>query len=56
MRIGEVAREAGVNVQTLRYYERPGILKKVWVSSGLYGVAFIMASLAFPIEKALGWL
>ena len=26
LRIGEVAREAGVNVQTLRYYERRGIL------------------------------
>ncbi|MCI0330342.1 MAG: MerR family transcriptional regulator [candidate division Zixibacteria bacterium] len=27
-RIGEVAREAGVNIQTLRYYERRGLLKK----------------------------
>jgi MerR family mercuric resistance operon transcriptional regulator len=26
MRIGEVATEAGVNVQTLRYYERRGLL------------------------------
>ena len=26
MRIGEVAAEAGVNVQTLRYYERRGLL------------------------------
>ncbi len=26
LRIGEVARRAGVNVQTLRYYERRGIL------------------------------
>ena len=27
MRIGEAAAEAGVNVQTLRYYERRGLLK-----------------------------
>ena len=26
LRIGDVAREAGVNVQTLRYYERRGLL------------------------------
>src|SRR5688572_606082 len=26
MRIGEVAQHAGVNVQTLRYYERRGLL------------------------------
>jgi MerR family copper efflux transcriptional regulator len=26
MQIGEVARRAGVNIQTLRYYERRGIL------------------------------
>ena len=26
LRIGEVAREAGVNVQTLRYYERRGLV------------------------------
>lgn len=28
MRIGEVATEAGVNIQTLRYYERRGLLKQ----------------------------
>ena len=28
MRIGEVAVQAGVNIQTLRYYERRGILKE----------------------------
>ena len=28
IRIGEVAERAGVNVQTLRYYERRGLLKK----------------------------
>ena len=28
MRTGEVAAEAGVNVQTLRYYERRGILAR----------------------------
>lgn len=28
MRTGEVAREAGVNVQTLRYYEREGLLRE----------------------------
>ena len=28
MRIGKVSREAGVNVQTLRYYERRGLLPK----------------------------
>ncbi|MEP6858334.1 MAG: MerR family DNA-binding transcriptional regulator, partial [Gemmatimonadales bacterium] len=28
MRIGEAAERAGVNVQTLRYYERTGLLPK----------------------------
>jgi MerR family mercuric resistance operon transcriptional regulator len=28
MRIGEVAAHAGVNVQTIRFYERRGLLKK----------------------------
>lgn len=28
LRIGEVAAQAGVNVQTLRYYERRGLLEK----------------------------
>ena len=28
MRIGEVARRAGVNVETLRYYERRGLLPR----------------------------
>lgn len=28
MRIGTVSREAGVNIQTLRYYERRGLLPK----------------------------
>jgi DNA-binding transcriptional MerR regulator len=28
MRIGELAKEAGVNVQTLRFYEREGLLPK----------------------------
>ncbi len=28
LRIGEVAAQAGVNIQTLRYYERRGLLKK----------------------------
>jgi len=28
LRIGEVARHAGVNVQTLRYYERRGLLRE----------------------------
>ena len=28
LRIGDVARSAGVNVQTLRYYERRGLLKE----------------------------
>jgi len=28
MKIGEVARAAGVNVQTVRYYERRGLLKE----------------------------
>jgi DNA-binding transcriptional MerR regulator len=28
MRIGELAREAGVHIQTLRFYERRGLLRK----------------------------
>ena len=28
MRIGEMAAEAGVNVQTIRFYEREGLLRK----------------------------
>ena len=28
MRIGEVAAQAGVNVETLRYYERRGLLRE----------------------------
>jgi DNA-binding transcriptional MerR regulator len=28
VRIGEVAEQAGVNVETLRYYERRGLLKE----------------------------
>ena len=28
MRIGEIAAQAGVNVQTIRFYERRGLLKK----------------------------
>ena len=28
MRIGEVARQAGVNIQTIRFYERRGLLKE----------------------------
>ncbi len=28
LRIGEVAAEAGVNIQTLRYYERRGLLRE----------------------------
>ena len=32
--IGEVAREAGVNVQTLRYYERRGLLRAPERSEG----------------------
>jgi DNA-binding transcriptional MerR regulator len=35
MRIGEVAAQAGVNVQTIRFYERRGLLKKpLRLSSG----------------------
>ncbi len=36
MRIGEVARQAGVNVQTLRYYERRGLLPEPKRSDGNY--------------------
>ena len=28
MKIGELARKAGVNVQTVRYYERRGLLRE----------------------------
>ncbi len=36
MRIGEVAARAGVNVQTLRYYERRGLLPEPDRTSGNY--------------------
>lgn len=29
LKIGEIAKKAGVNIQTIRYYERVGILKPV---------------------------
>ena len=38
MRIGEVARKAGVNVQTLRYYERRGLLNPPPRTPGGYRV------------------
>jgi MerR family transcriptional regulator, mercuric resistance operon regulatory protein len=34
LRIGDVAREAGVNVQTLRYYERRGLVAPAYRHSG----------------------
>ncbi len=36
MKIGEVAAEAGVNAQTLRYYERRGLLREPERSSSGY--------------------
>jgi MerR family transcriptional regulator, copper efflux regulator len=36
MRIGELAREAGLNPQTLRYYERIGLLRPGARSAGGY--------------------
>jgi len=36
LRIGDVAAKAGVNVETLRYYERRGILRSPKRSSGGY--------------------
>lgn len=36
MRIGEVAAQAGVNIQTLRFYERRGLLKPPRRSAGAY--------------------
>lgn len=36
MQIGEIAKMAGVNVQTLRYYEKRGILKPVSVKESGY--------------------
>src|SRR2546428_14018250 len=36
MRIGEVAAQAGVNVQTLRFYERRGLLKPPKRSASAY--------------------
>ena len=38
MKIGEVARLAGVNVQTLRYYERRGLIPEPTRSAGNYRV------------------
>ncbi len=34
LRSGEVARQAGVNIQTLRYYERRGLLREPTRSAG----------------------
>lgn len=36
MRIGEVAAQAGVNIQTLRFYERRGLLKPPKRSASTY--------------------
>jgi len=36
MRIGEMAAEAGVNVQTIRFYEREGLLRKPARTHGGY--------------------
>ena len=36
MRIGEVAAQAGVNIQTLRFYERRGLLKPPKRSASAY--------------------
>jgi len=33
MRIGELAKNAGVNVQTLRFYERHGFVQ-IWTGDG----------------------
>lgn len=38
MRIGELARRSGASVQTLRYYEREGILRAVPRTEGGYRV------------------
>jgi DNA-binding transcriptional MerR regulator len=58
LKIGEVAKQAGVNVQTLRYYERVGILKPVIRrESGyrIYGAYAVKTVLFIKKSQELGF-
>ena len=52
MRIGEVARRAGVNVETLRYYERRGLLSLPDRSPGGHRVYDVQAVVTLRVIKA----
>lgn len=67
MRIGEVAKKAGVNVQTLHYYERVGILKpssrlesgyRIYDNTAIRIIRFIKHAqeLGFSLEEIQGLL
>ncbi|MCA9639353.1 MAG: MerR family transcriptional regulator [Myxococcales bacterium] len=62
MRTGELAREAGVNIETLRYYERRGLLPpperapngyRVYTAAALDRIRFIKRAqgLGFSLEE-----
>ena len=58
MRIGELARAADVNVETVRYYERRGILPKPRRSSSgyrLYGPPTVQRLVFIRRAQALGF-
>lgn len=67
MRIGELAKKAGVNVQTLRYYERRGLLRparrapsgfREYEAAALLQVRFIRRAqrLGFTLDEINGLL
>ena len=58
MRTGEVARLAGVNVQTLRYYERRGLLPRPIRTSGghrVYAPATVDLLRTIKAAQAIGF-
>ncbi len=58
MRSGQVAEAAGVNIQTLRYYERRGLLAEPNRSSGghrLYGAEAVTALRVIKAAQRLGF-
>ena len=53
MKIGELARLAGSNVETIRYYEREGLLPKPGRSEGNYRIYGVNAPGAIDLHSAL---